>query len=77
VSALAKRILEEARALSPEERRSVALELLEDDDEDGTPEEIEQAWVEEVKRRAEAALRGEGETLDVEEHLAKLRARFG
>jgi len=77
VSALAKRILEEARALSPEERRSVALELLEDDADHGTPEEIEQAWTEEVKRRAEAALRGEGETLDAAEHLARLQARFG
>jgi putative addiction module component (TIGR02574 family) len=39
-------------------------------------ERAREALTEEVKRRAEAALRGEGETLDAAEHLARLQARF-
>lgn len=41
----------------------------------GSPE-FEAAWVEEIERRAEAVERGEVETLDAHEVLAKLKAQF-
>lgn len=68
-------IVEEARKLSPEERVEL-LELLEVEfpgGSDGTPEEIEAAWLEEVERRIAAAERGETTFVDAEEVLARMR----
>jgi len=73
VSAEGKRILEEARALSPEERRSIALELLEDDD--GTPEEVEQAWIAEVERRMADVKAGRSELIPLAKAMEMLRKR--
>lgn len=55
-------IIEEARKLSPEEREELLLRLaleFEDEGSEGTPEEIEAAWIEEVERRVDAFERGE------------------
>ena len=68
-------IVEEARKLSPEER-SELLGLLEAEfssDQEGTLEEIEAAWLEEVERRITAADRGETTFVDAEEVLARMR----
>jgi putative addiction module component (TIGR02574 family) len=73
VGAEGRRILEEARALSPEERRSIALELLEDDD--GTPEDIEQAWIAEVERRMADVKAGRSELIPLAKAMQMLGKR--
>jgi Putative addiction module component len=69
-------IVEEARKLTPEERREL-FDVLEaefaDEASDGTPEEIEAAWLEEVERRIAAAERGEATFVDAEEVLSRMR----
>lgn len=69
-------IIENVRALSPEEQRDVLINLLElvDGEPDGTPEEIEQAWLEEVQRRIAEAERGDVTFISEEEAMAPLRA---
>jgi hypothetical protein len=69
-------IVEEARKLTTEERLQL-FGLLEaefaGDAADGTPEEIEAAWLDEVERRAARAERGETTSLDAEEVLKRVR----
>ena len=69
-------IIDEARKLSREERREM-FDLLEaefaGDQGDGTPEEIEAAWLEEVRRRIAAADRGDATFVDAEEVIARAR----
>jgi putative addiction module component (TIGR02574 family) len=69
-------IIEEARKLSPQERVEL-VDLLEaefaGEESEGTPEEIEAAWREEVERRVAAAERGETTFVDAEEVLARMR----
>jgi putative addiction module component (TIGR02574 family) len=54
----ARRILESALALSEEERAALAVELLATLDGEADPG-VEQAWVEEITRRAERAHAGQ------------------
>ncbi|MBA4172076.1 MAG: hypothetical protein C0511_05340 [Hyphomicrobium sp.] len=72
-------ILEEARKLSPEERQDLR-ELMDmefaDDASEGTPEEIEAAWMEEVARRIEKAERGEGQSIPFDVVMAKRQAEI-
>ncbi len=74
-----RHILEEARKLSPEERQDLR-ELMDfefaDDASDGTPDEIEAAWVDEVAKRIEKAERGEGRSIPAELVMAGLRAKI-
>jgi hypothetical protein len=68
-------IVEEARKLTPEERLEL-FDLLEVEfpgGGDGTPEEIEAAWLKEVERRIAAAERGEAVFIDAEEVIAEAR----
>jgi hypothetical protein len=70
MSAVAKRLLEEARTLPEDERRALAFELLEDGPDD--------RWTAELVRRAQDALEPGAELLDADavhaEVLSKLRA---
>jgi hypothetical protein len=74
-------ILAEVRKLTPDEREMLLMrlhhELIDDDDDgepaEGTPEEIEAAWLEEVQRRVAAAERGETTFVDHEEGMAEIR----
>jgi putative addiction module component (TIGR02574 family) len=71
-------IVEEARKLTHEERLDL-LDLLHneiagDEAAEGTPEEIEAAWVEELERRIERHERGETTSITHEELIVKLRA---
>jgi len=72
-------IVEEARKLTPQERLEL-FDLLEvefsGDEGDGTPEEIEAAWLEEVERRAEKAERGETVFVEFDEAMARARERI-
>ena len=74
-------IVEEARKLTHEERLDL-LELLhiefsDDEASEGTPEEIEAAWVEEVERRVAKAERGETTFKSANEVFAEIRQRLG
>ena len=69
-------IVEEARKLSPEERREM-FDMLEiefaGEQSDGTPEEIEAEWLEEIERRIAKAERGETTFVDAEQVIERLR----
>jgi putative addiction module component len=72
-------IIEQARKLSPQERLELfgLLEAeLSGEESDGTPEEIEAAWLDEVERRAARAERGETKSIDFDEAMAKARRRI-
>ncbi len=70
-------IIEEARKLTHEERLDLLdqlrIELSADDADEGTREEIEAAWLEEVERRMETARRGETTSIGHDEMMQKLR----
>jgi hypothetical protein len=69
-------IVEEARKLSTRERLEL-VHLLEaefaGEESEGTPEEIEAAWLTEVEGRIAAAERGETAFVDADEVLARMR----
>jgi Putative addiction module component len=71
-------IVEEARKLTAEERLEL-FDLLEVEfpgGSDGTPEEVEAAWLDEVERRAAGAERGETKSIDFDEAMARARRRI-
>jgi hypothetical protein len=74
MSGNAHAVLEQAKKLTAEERIELARELLasvDDDEETGTPEEIEAAWDDEIRRRDEQVVAGGGGTHDAEDVLAE------
>jgi putative addiction module component len=72
-------IVEEARKLTAEERLEL-FDLLEatfvGDEGDGTSEEVEAAWLEEVEKRIARVERGESVLVDYEEVMARARRRI-
>jgi putative addiction module component (TIGR02574 family) len=72
-------IVEEARKLTPQERLEL-FDLLEvafaSDEGDGTPEEVEAAWLADVERRIAKAERGETTPVDFDEAMARARQRI-
>ena len=72
-------IVEEARKLTPQERREL-FDLLEatfaGDEGDGAPEEVEAAWLGEVEERVARVERGEAVLVDYEEVMARARRRI-
>ncbi len=75
-----KALVDEARKLTPDEQWELLRQLHEvvEDDEvaEGTPEEIEAAWLEEVERRAAAVARGESQLIDADVVFARIQARL-
>ena len=72
-------LIEEARNLSADEREELILRLkleFESDGAEGTPEEIEAAWVEEVERRIASFERGETTSRPYDEVHATIRDRL-
>ena len=68
----------EALELPEEERVRLADELYESVEEsDGTPEEIEAAWAEEIADRAEQLERGEAKLVDGREVFRRIRSEYG
>ena len=62
------------RGLTADERIELARELLasvDEDEEAGTPEQIEAAWDDEIRRRDEQVLAGSGGAHDAESVLAE------
>ena len=74
-------IIEEARKLTHEERRDLLdqlqLEFADDEVAEGTPEEIEAAWTEEIERRVAAHERGETSLVGSDEIFDHIRERLG
>jgi hypothetical protein len=71
-------ILDQARQLTPKERQEL-LDLFEVEfasDSEGTPEEIEAAWLDEVERRIEAAERDGTTFIDFDEAMRRARERI-
>lgn len=68
-------VLEQAKRLTADERIELARELLasvdEDDEEAGTPEEIDAAWDDEIRRRDEQVLAGGGGAHDADGVLSE------
>lgn len=70
-----KRLVEEAKKLTPEEQVELLDELcvsLHDHD-----AEIDKAWAAEIEKRVAAVERGDLELVDADVVLAELRARLG
>lgn len=81
MNARTKKVLDEALELSAEDRALVAAALeasLEEDDDDAvddaSPEEIEKAWAEEIRRRVDAVLEGRSKGRPAAEAIAEVRA---
>jgi hypothetical protein len=72
MGAEARRILESAMALSEEERAALAVELLATLDGEADAG-AEQAWVEEITRRAESARGGQAGGIDADAVHAEAR----
>jgi putative addiction module component (TIGR02574 family) len=70
-----KKLTEEIRKLSPEDRADLMDELLVLTYREPDPE-IEKAWLEEIDRRLDSLERGEAKTIPLEEAIARLRPRY-
>jgi putative addiction module component len=71
-------ILDQARQLTAKERQEL-LDLFEVEfasDSEGTPEEVEAAWLDEVERRIEAAERDGTTFIDFDEAMRRARERI-
>jgi hypothetical protein len=69
-------LYEEARQLSPEERELLAARLIQDTSSGFASPEIEQAWLEEVRRRRSLRVAGNSNTRPGEEVFAELRRKY-
>ena len=67
-------LMREAMRLAPNERASLARELLVSLD-DLPDSEVERLWLEEAERRRKAVLAGESELIPADEVFARLRAK--
>jgi hypothetical protein len=77
MTALAQRLLQQARRLSDRERAALASALLltlDDDGEDLTPQAWEAAWDEEIQRRAAEVRSGKVALVDGPRVLRQVRA---
>jgi putative addiction module component (TIGR02574 family) len=72
----ARKILENALALSPDERAALAHELLASLDAERDPG-VEQDWAAEITRRAERFRAGESKGIPADEVRARLVERYG
>lgn len=75
MASTAEKLIEEARALTPEERWRVVEELIAlDEGEDEDPAVVEAAWTAEVARRADEVDAGTAELHDARQVVAEARA---
>jgi putative addiction module component (TIGR02574 family) len=75
MSPTAHQLYETALTLPDDEREELATRLL--DSLNGSPEDVAAAWDAEIKRRVEAAQRGEGTFLSHDEVWQRLDAKYG
>ena len=74
MSGQVRAVLEQAKRLTADERIELARELLasvDEDEESGTPEEIDAAWNDENRRRDEQVLAGGGGAHDTDDVFAE------
>ena len=76
MNARTKKLLEEVLELPASERALLAAELDASLDDQGTTEEIEQAWAAEIERRVADVVTGRSEGRDAHEVIAELRAQL-
>jgi hypothetical protein len=71
-------ILDQARQLTAKERQELLdlFEVVFASDREGTPEEVEAAWLDEVERRIEAAERDGTTFIDFDEAMRRARERI-
>ncbi len=72
----ARKILEDAMTLSPDERAALAHELLASLEADRDPS-VDQAWAAEITGRAERFRAGESKGIPAEEVMARMVERYG
>jgi putative addiction module component (TIGR02574 family) len=77
MSQTADQLFEAVLALPRQDRATLAAILAESLEEDDDPAEVAAAWDEEIKRRVEAADRGEGHWLTEEEVKRRLESKYG
>jgi putative addiction module component (TIGR02574 family) len=76
VGSVARKILEDAMALSVDERAALAHELLASLEAERDPS-VDQAWAPEITRRAERFRAGESKGIPAEEVMARMVERYG
>jgi len=75
MSALFDELEKQARLLTPQEKAALARILIEELD-SATDGQVEQLWIAEAKRRYDAYLQGELESLPGDEVMSRARARL-
>jgi putative addiction module component (TIGR02574 family) len=76
MNARTKKLLEEVLELPASERALIVAELDASLEDEGTPEEIEKAWAEELERRAADVVAGRGDGRDARAVIDELRAEL-
>jgi hypothetical protein len=76
MSARARRIIEEALAL-PEEDRALVVAELQESLESDSPEDLQEAWDDELVRRAQLVASGSAELIDGERVAQRVRQKYG
>ncbi len=76
MNARTKKVIDDAMELSASERALVVAELDASLEDEGTPEEIEKAWAEELERRAADVVAGRGDGRDARAVIDELRAEL-
>lgn len=74
MTAEASEVIQAGMALSPAERRDVALQLLESVDDDAAQAEVDAAWNSEIRRRVDEIRSGKAKMLTREEVDAAIEA---
>ena len=73
-----EQLLQEAEKLPEAQRAELALAMLRSlDDDDADPEEIDQLWMREARRRSAEIARGEAKLISGDEVFAQIRERYG
>jgi hypothetical protein len=76
MSARARKIIEEALAL-PEEDRALVVAELQESLESDSPENVQEAWDNELVRRAQMIASGNAELIDGEQVAQRVRQKYG
>jgi putative addiction module component (TIGR02574 family) len=75
MSSTADELFERAMELSPDERKRLGIRLLESDEAEDDPLEVEAAWAKEIERRVAEIDAGTAELLDWQEVRAHLHRK--
>ncbi|HET8782597.1 MAG TPA: addiction module protein [Pyrinomonadaceae bacterium] len=76
MSALFNEVQKQAQRLTPQEKAALAHFLIEELDSSSSDVEVDQLWIEESRRRYEAYIRGELQSVPGDEVMARARNRL-